>query len=118
MTPRILVVESESRARRALRNILVSAGYEVVVADEDGAASELQSARPADLVIADAPAQRFCAGSRVLAVPGGGPDSPSAERLRAQGAQHFLPKPFHRDDLLAAVRATLAMTPGGLSAHP
>lgn len=112
-TTRILVIESEIRARHALRNILVSAGYEVEIADDDAAAAELHSSQPADLVIAAGPGARVFAGARMLAVPGGGAGGEAAERLRALGAQHFLPKPFRRDDLLAAVQVTLGMAPGG-----
>jgi DNA-binding response OmpR family regulator len=48
-----------------------------------------------------------------LVVPGGaaGREHEVANRVRGLGAQHVLPKPFKRDDLLAAVRSTLEMHP-------
>lgn len=98
---RILVIEPELRARHALRSILAEAGYDVVVADGSDAVA-IHSSRPADLVIADgadAPPPASFAGARLLAVPGG--------RRPARWVENALPKPFRRDDLLAAVRATL-----------
>ena len=107
---RILVIESEGRARQALRNILEDAGYEVELAEDGTLAASLHSDRPADLVIADvddvAPAVQAFANTRMLTMPTavGCP-----EKLRAVAAQNILPKPFRRDDLLAAVRVTLDM---------
>lgn len=111
---RILVIETEVRARHVLRSILEEAGYEVHTADELSAAVEAHSSQPVDLVVTgdmDGLAHMRFAGSRVLVVPGGvaGRERDVAERVRAIGAQHFLPKPFRRDDLLAAVRTTLTM---------
>lgn len=111
--PRILVIESEVRARHALRSILEGAGYEVDVAADDSEAKRRHVSRPADLVIADTLDHSVrLPGTPVLAVPGGGlgRDTEGAVQARALGAQHYLPKPFRRDELLAAVRATLATT--------
>lgn len=113
---RILVVESEVRARHALRSILESAGYEVETAADAPTAGRMHADNPADLVIADiidSRARLSFAGARVLVVPGGsaGREREVAERVQAIGAHHILPKPFGRDDLLAAVRVTLNMAP-------
>ncbi len=120
---RILVVETEVRARHALRSILEGAGYDVDVAAGPLEAGRMFADNPAELVITDAiDAQaRLCfAGARMLAVPGGcaGREHEVAERVQAMGMSHFLPKPFRRDDLLDAVRFTLDMTPPKHDAHP
>lgn len=106
---RIMVIETEARARQALKAILESAGYEVVVAENCGDASSRHAAMPADLIIADG-IDDPPAGARILAVPGGTDQRRAAlsERLRLSGVKSFLPKPFRRDDLLDAVRASLA----------
>jgi DNA-binding response OmpR family regulator len=111
---RILVIEPELRPRHSLRSILESAGYEVDTAADTPAGSQIHAASPVDLVVTgqmDTMAHVTFAGARVLAVPGGvsGREHDVAERVRALGAQHILPKPFRRDDLLAAVQATLTM---------
>lgn len=111
---RILVIEPEVRARYVLRSILEQAGYEVHTAADVSTGGSAQSSQPVDLVVTgdmDGLARMSFAGSRVLAVPGGvaGREHDVAERVRAIGAQYYLPKPFRRDDLLAAVRTTLTM---------
>lgn len=111
---RILVIEAEPRARHALRSILQDAGYEVEAAADLSAGGQTHCDHPVDLVVTgdmDGLSRMGFSGARVLAVPGGvaGREHDVAERVRAIGAQHFLPKPFRRDDLLAAVRTTLTM---------
>lgn len=111
---RILVIESEVRARHALRTILQGAGYEVDIAADLPAGRQIHALHPVDLVVTgemDGLARMSFTGARMLVVPGGvaGREHDVAERVRAIGAQHVLPKPFRRDDLLAAVRATLTM---------
>jgi len=121
--PRILVVESEVRARHSLRSILESEGYDVDIASGGDEAGRMFADHPADLVITDAvdaQARLTFAGARLLAVPGGcaGREHEVAERVAAMGMSHFLPKPFRRDALLDAVRFTLDMTPPKHDHHP
>ncbi|WP_291716710.1 hypothetical protein [Magnetospirillum sp. 64-120] len=106
---RIMVIETEARARQALKSILEGAGYEVVVATDSGDAISRHSVNPADLIIADG-VDEPPPGARILAVPGGTDQRRAmlSERLRLSGAKNFLPKPFRRDDLLDAVLASLA----------
>lgn len=111
---RILVIEAEERSRHALRTILQDAGYEVDCAADRSAAGQAHAASAADLVVTgdmDCMMRVDFPGARVLAVPGGlaGREMDVAERVRALGAAHVLPKPFRRDALLAAVQATLTM---------
>ena len=120
---RILVVESEVRARHALRSILESAGYDVDVAADVPEAGRMFADNPAELVITDAidaQARMNVPAARMLAVPGGcaGREHEVAERVAAMGINHFLPKPFRRDALLDAVRFTLDMTAPKHDAHP
>ncbi|MGE5548055.1 MAG: hypothetical protein ACM33T_14210 [Solirubrobacterales bacterium] len=106
---RILVIESENKARHTMRNILEGAGYEVELAEDGALGARLHSSHPADLVIADTddvePAVQAFVGTRMLALPNG-LGIPYHVR-----ALNTLPKPFRRDDLLSAVRTTLEMTP-------
>ena len=104
---RIIVLESEARLRHSLRVILESAGYEVDLAADGPDAVSRHALRPADLLIADGDEAPFgLTGVRVLAVPSGGPP-----RSSGNGVTHSLPKPFGRDDLLAAVRVSLGAAP-------
>lgn len=111
---RILVIEPEVRPRHSLRTILEGAGYEVATVADTDSGGRLHASHPVDLVVTgqmDTMAHVTFAGARVLAVPGGvsGREQDVADRVRALGAQNILPKPFRRDDLLAAVQATLTM---------
>jgi DNA-binding response OmpR family regulator len=120
---RILVVETEARARHALRLILEGAGYDVEVAATSVEAGRMFNDNPAELVVTDAidaQARLSFAGARMLAVPGGcaGREHEVAERVLAMGVNHILPKPFRRDALLDAVRFTLDMTPPKHETHP
>jgi DNA-binding response OmpR family regulator len=110
--PRILIIEPEMRARHALRSMLEGAGYEVETAVDGVEGIDCHRHNPADLVIADLDgamdkAHAFT-GIRMIAVPGDGRrHHGEADLARRLGAQHFLPKPFRRDVLLAAVRNSL-----------
>ncbi len=110
---RILVIEPEAPSRHALRNILEGAGYEVEVAADGDDAAGVHAARPADLVIADladvGPHHTF-PGTRMLATAGG-LTARDARAVNTVPVHHTLAKPFRRDDLLTAVRATLSAAP-------
>jgi len=109
---RILIIESEAPTRHTMRSILEAAGYDVETASDGTDGAEAHARRPADLVIAgmiDVGPHITFADARVLAVPCrlAAAGLEIAERLRSLNARHMLPKPFRRDELLAAVRATL-----------
>ena len=107
---RILVVESETPSRQTMRNILLEAGYDVEVATDGGDAILAHDRRPADLVIADIitmEAHTRFNGALMLALPCGLSARDAAIRMKAAHADAMLPKPFRRDQLLAAVRDTL-----------
>jgi DNA-binding response OmpR family regulator len=110
---RILIIESEAPARHTMRTILEAAGYDVDTAADGADGAQAHARQPADLVIAgmiDVDPDITFAEARVLAVPCrlAAAGLEIAERLRRLNARHMLPKPFRRDELLAAVRATLA----------
>ena len=112
---RILVVESEMPSRQTMRNILQEAGYDVDVAIDGDDAVLAHDRQPADLVIADVitmeahPSFAHASFGRalVLAMPCGLSARDADVRVKAVHADGMLPKPFRRDQLLAAVRNTL-----------
>lgn len=106
---RIIVIEPEMRVRHALRSMLEGAGYQVETAADGQDGLAMHRNRPADLIIADLDdvderADQF-QGTRFIAVPGG--DRATNEAARRMGAGAFLPKPFRRDALLAAVKSLI-----------
>ena len=106
---RILIIEPETRARHALRSMLEGAGYQVEIAIDHPDGLAMHRSRPADLIIADFDEvdQEIgdFGGTRLIAVPGG--DRFNTEAARRMGAGAFLPKPFRRDALLAAVKSLI-----------
>jgi DNA-binding response OmpR family regulator len=118
---RILVVDDEREIREMLRDLLRTQGYEVMTAANGNAATRLQQQHPADLVITDIfmpdkegietilELQRAWPGLKIIAISGGGGDY-NVDYLAAArhfGAVHSISKPFHLEELLAAVRDAL-----------
>ncbi len=117
--PRILVIDDESDARAMMEQVLGSAGYEVLLA-EDGRQGVMQHrANPADLVITDLymPVQdgfetirefrSHWPGVPIIAIsarPDSGIMLSIVQNLAADG---ILAKPFLTEELLAAVARAL-----------
>jgi DNA-binding response OmpR family regulator len=126
--PSVLVIDDEPDIRESLSQVLGKLGFEVMTADNCLAGVEEFFKHPSDVVIVDVimPISngievikkirlRF-PGARILAITGGGnfsglgykpgtivTDSYLAAASQA-GADAVMTKPFHRADLVAAVR--------------
>lgn len=115
---RILVIDDDTLMRDLIRIYLEQDGFEVVEAGDgqDGVSRYRQ--RPADVVIVDIFMPRkdgietimdlrdIDPAAHILAISGGG-ELAGMEYLtyaRSLGADNILPKPFKRDELIAAVR--------------
>ena len=118
---RVLLVEDEDAVRQITRRMLVAAGFRVVEASNVGEAlliTERMTA-PFDLLVTDIVmphvsgiegARRLvavCPAMKVLFMSGYSAEVDSGQ-IAALGAQ-FLPKPFTRDALLAAVNEALGI---------
>lgn len=118
----ILLVDDDAEFRRVTRRMLEQAGHDVVEAADGSIGMGEYRKEPADLVIMDLymPAvdgietiiriQQEFPDIRILATSGGGHMDKedvldAAARL---GARKTLPKPFSREDLLAAVTEILS----------
>lgn len=123
---RVLVIDDDSLMRDLIRIYLEGDGFEVVEAGDghDGVSRYRQ--KPADVVIVDIFMPRkdgietimdlrdIDPSANILAISGGG-ELAGMEYLsyaRSLGADNILPKPFKRDELLAAVRKTTQPRPG------
>jgi CheY-like chemotaxis protein len=114
---RVLVVEDQEMLLRMMRQILERAGHEVVAVGSGSAAIDAfnSCAAPFDVVITDVTMPgmsgthlidrlRECSCNlRVLYVSGYSADQ-LGDRLNREALSDFLAKPFHADDLLAAVQ--------------
>ena len=118
---RILVVDDEELARYALREILQSAGHEVVEAINGNEGVALQRAQPFDLVVTDIimpekegvettiELKRDYPSLKVIAISGGGRTRTLdfLKLARQYGADKVLAKPFSEEELLESVGACL-----------
>lgn len=124
--PRVLVVDDEPLIRAVARLMLERAGYAVDEAADADEAVRLAAVteRPFAVVVLDVTlpgrsgldvlADLRACDSRACVVLTSGRGE---EDLPGHGADGFLPKPFTRDQLVAAVRAAAA-TSDGLPARP
>ncbi len=125
-TPSVLVIDDEEQIRRALRSVLVSHGYRVILAGSaEEAVRVAAEARPdlivLDLTLPDADGIDLAGELRawisapilVLSVRDGDEDKIAA--LDA-GADDYLTKPFSAGELLARVRALLRRSVAGAGA--
>ncbi len=119
---RLLIVDDEKDTRKVLGQMLRAAGYEVVEAGEVDAAMDICQSSTIDLIIADIlmpgksglelirDIQQLFPAMKIVAISGGfdygiRSSLPLADTL---GVQCTLAKPFSVEDLLGAVKTTLA----------
>ena len=121
---RILVIDDHAEIRELLRMTLQAAGYDVAVAPNGREGLEIQSRRPAELVITDIfmPEQegletiqalrQQSPRPKIIAMSGGG-QLGTLEYLPAArefGADRTIDKPFDCEAMLTAVREMLSAT--------
>ena len=119
---RILVVDDEELARFTIRDILETAGHEVVEAANGNEAIAFQKANPCDLMITDIimpekegvatiiELKRDYPDLKIIAISGGG-RTKNLDFLQLAdefGADKILAKPFLEDELIVRVNACLA----------
>lgn len=118
---RILVIDDEELARFTVREILESAGHEVVEARDGVEGLALQRAQGCDLVVTDVIMPRKEGvemiiemrqehpSLKIIAISGGGRtrNLDFLKLAKEFGADKVLPKPFSADDLIGAVRECL-----------
>lgn len=115
---RVLVVEDEPSARAALRDLLVSEGYEVSVAANGVAALERLAELPPDIVLTDldmpemggmqllAELRQRTRDLPVIVVTSAAEVRPAVEAMRA-GATDYLTKPIDFDVLVLSINRAL-----------
>lgn len=125
----VLVIDDEAQIRRALKSILATRGYQVILASGGSDGLDLAIAHDPDLVILDLAMPDmggmdvcrelrawYTAPILVLSVRGADADKIGALDL---GADDYVTKPFSAGELLARVRALLRRArQGGQAAHP
>ncbi|QJW94212.1 response regulator [Frigoriglobus tundricola] len=117
--PRVLVVDDEPAVRMVSRLMLEGAGYAVTEVGDAAAAVErvAKTDRPFMVVLLDVTLPdrsgtellaelRYSTPRSRVVLTSGKPE----EDVPDHGADSYLPKPFTRDQLLAAVRSATAMT--------
>ena len=116
---KVLLVDDSGMARRRVRQMLESEGYEVIEAEDGVVALERYFVDKPDLVLLDlvmhgmyglevlTKLRELDPAARVVVVSADVQDS-SKEMVQAAGAHAFLVKPVERDDVLATVRGALA----------
>jgi len=116
---KVLLVDDSGLARRRVRQMLESEGYEVIEAEDGGVALERYFVDRPDLVLLDlvmrgmyglevlTKLRQLDPAARIVVVSADVQDS-SKEMVQAAGAHGFLVKPVQRDDMLATVRGALA----------
>ncbi|MGV8840646.1 MAG: response regulator [Bauldia sp.] len=120
MTRRVLVIEDTEDNRRILRDLLASAGYHTVEAQDGGEGLALARSDPPDLVLLDIQlpvmdgyevARRMRTEANLAAVPIVAVTSFALAgdegRARAAGCDAYVSKPFSPRELLALVRRLL-----------
>jgi two-component system cell cycle response regulator DivK len=123
MSKRILVVEDQEDNRRIVRDLLTSAGYELIEATDGAAGVRLAEAERPDLILMDVQlpvldgheaTRRIKQNDRLAAIPIivvtsyalSGDDAKAV----AAGADAYVAKPFSPRQLLAKIRELLPET--------
>ena len=116
---KVLLVDDSGMARRRVRQMLESEGYEVIEAEDGVVALERYFVDKPDLVLLDlvmkgmyglevlTKLRQLDPAARVVVVSADVQDS-SKEMVQAAGAHAFLVKPVERDAMSATVRGVLA----------
>jgi len=121
MTRRILVVEDQEDNRQILRDLLGSAGYEMIEVEDGEAAIAAAKAHRPDLILMDVQLpllDGYEATRRIKADPAlrsiliiavtSYALSGEEEKARAAGCDDFVPKPYSPRQLLAKIRQHLS----------
>jgi len=119
---KILLVDDSALARRGMRQILTTAGYEVVEAEDGMVALERYFIERPDVVLLDLVMRgmygldvltklRELDGSARVIVVSADIQNSSQQLVQEAGASGFLTKPIDRDRVLAAIRDALQVTP-------
>ncbi len=118
---KILVVDDEEQMRSIIRQMLESAGYDVMEAPDGKVALWLFKERPADLIITDIivpekegletimELKRELPDVKIIAISGGGQGDAGQylDMAKKMGANSTLAKPFEKEELLKAVKDLL-----------
>jgi two-component system chemotaxis response regulator CheY len=122
MTPKMLLVDDSGLARRGMRTILESAGFDVVEATDGIVALEQYFLEKPDVVILDlvmkgmygldvlTKLREMDPAARVIVVSADVQES-SQQLVRAAGASGFLTKPVDRAGVLTLVQQVLGGRP-------
>ena len=126
--PNILAVDDEFQMRTVLLEVLTAAGYQVCAADSGEMALASVAANPPDLIMLDIrlkgisgievcrrlKADRNTRHIPIILISGFASLDERVEGLHL-GAEDFLTKPFHPDELLARVKSHLTLSRMNLS---
>lgn len=118
---RVLIIDDDEQIRVLLQQMMDWAGYDVLVAENGKIAMQMQSEKPADLVITDLimPEQegletiswlkKEYPGIKIIAISGGGRIGPEAYLPAALelGADKVFSKPFDVQEVVASVNELL-----------
>jgi two-component system chemotaxis response regulator CheY len=119
VTAKVLLVDDSALARRSMRSVLETSGFEVIEAEDGMVALEKYSTDRPDLVMLDlvmkgmygldvlTALREMDPSARVIVVSADIQNS-SQQMVQAAGASGFINKPVNREHLLDVVRQVLA----------
>jgi two-component system cell cycle response regulator DivK len=122
VTQRILVVEDQADNMQILRDLLASAGYEMIEAQDGGEGVRVAAAERPDLILMDIQlpvldgyeaTRRIKANPALRAIPiivvTSYALSGDEDKARAAGCDDYVPKPYSPRQLLAKIREHLPL---------